>query len=74
MSSRQTSGIDYSKSGESKLSDWTSKIKSLQSLVDQDDAEERERLEREIEQTRLARAARRGKSIDFTNPNCKAPI
>lgn len=61
---------DYGKP-EDTVSEWTSKVKSLQGLVDQDDAEERARLEREIEQTKLERARRRGKSIDFTTPQCK---
>lgn len=61
---------DYGKP-EDTVSEWTSKVKNLQGLVDQDDAEERARLEREIEQTKLERARRRGKSIDFTTPQCK---
>lgn len=63
--------VDYTKPGDANLSQWTSQIKNLQSLVDQDDAEERARLEREIEQSRLARAKRRGQSVDLTTPNCR---
>lgn len=62
--------FDYGKPTET-LSQWTSKVKNLQGLVDQDDAEEREKLEREIEQTRLERARRRGRSVDLTSPQCK---
>ncbi|KAF8322294.1 hypothetical protein DL93DRAFT_2205857 [Clavulina sp. PMI_390] len=66
---------DYGKPEET-LSEWTSKVRNLQGLVDQDDAEERERLEREIEQSRLERARRRGKSIDIGSspPSAPSPI
>lgn len=60
---------DYGKPADT-LQEWTSKVKSLQGLVDQDDAEERARLEREIAQTRTERARRRGKSVDLTTPQC----
>lgn len=60
---------DYGKPADT-LQEWTSKVKNLQGLVDQDDAEERARLEREIAQTRTERARRRGKSVDLTTPQC----
>jgi Skp family chaperone for outer membrane proteins len=64
---------DYGKPADT-LSEWASKVKSLQTLVDQDDAEERTRLEREIERARSERARRRGKSIDFTTAQCVSKL
>ena len=64
---------DYGKPVDT-LSEWASKVKSLQTLVDQDDAEERTRLEREIERARSERARRRGKSVDFTTSQCVSKL
>ena len=44
---------------ESGLAEWTSKIRTLQNLVDSDEAAERTRLELEIAQSREERARRK---------------
>lgn len=41
------------------LAEWTTKVRSMQSLVDEDEAKEQRRLEEEITRSRLERAKRR---------------
>jgi hypothetical protein len=53
---------------ESGLAEWTSKIKAMQRLVDEDEEAETRRLEQEIAASRLARMRRstgRGTSVDL---------